>query len=119
MMTRIDSRCGRTIIGHRRTARQTKPRVDSCFSRPGADTRLRVTFQAIPGTGYRMHIIAQCPHCGFRWWLAAAAADRRLRCRRCLRPLKIPDLTDISGAVEVISRARSRLYVDDAGRTYG
>jgi hypothetical protein len=66
-----------------------------------------------------MQMIVQCPHCGFRWWLAAAAADRRLRCCQCLRLLKIPDLTEVSDAAQVLCDAKSQLYVDDAGRTYG
>ncbi len=66
-----------------------------------------------------MHIIAQCPRCRYRWWLDAAAVDRRLRCRKCSLLLKVPDTAEISDAVDVINNARSELYVDDAGRTYG
>jgi hypothetical protein len=66
-----------------------------------------------------MHIIAQCPRCGYRWWLDAIAADRRLRCRKCFRLLRVPDLTEVADATQVISQAKSDLYVDDAGRTYG
>jgi hypothetical protein len=66
-----------------------------------------------------MHIIAQCPRCGYRWWLDAAAADRRLRCRKCFVLLKVPDLTEVADAADVINHARSELYVDDTGRTYG
>jgi len=66
-----------------------------------------------------MHIIAQCPRCSFRWWLDATAADRRMRCRKCFRLLKVPDLTELADASSVISEARSQVYVDDTGRTYG
>ena len=66
-----------------------------------------------------MHIIAQCPRCRYHWWLDAAAADRRLRCRKCLRLLKVPDLTEVPDATDIISQAQSELYVDDTGRTYG
>jgi tRNA(Ile2) C34 agmatinyltransferase TiaS len=66
-----------------------------------------------------MHIIAKCPRCGYRWWLNAAAADRRLRCRKCYTLLKVPDLTDVPQAVNVVTEARSELYVDEAGRTFG
>jgi len=66
-----------------------------------------------------MHIIAQCPRCRYRWWLDAAAVDRRLRCRKCSLLLKVPDLAEIADAAEVIKQAGSRLYVDDTGRTYG
>jgi tRNA(Ile2) C34 agmatinyltransferase TiaS len=66
-----------------------------------------------------MYIIAQCPRCGYRWWLDAAAADRRLRCRKCFRLLKVPDLAEVPEAAAIISEAKSELYVDDAGNTYG
>jgi tRNA(Ile2) C34 agmatinyltransferase TiaS len=66
-----------------------------------------------------MNIIAKCPHCGYRWWLDAAAADRRIRCRKCRTLLKVPDLTEIPDAADIISQARSDVYVDDAGKTYG
>ena len=66
-----------------------------------------------------MQIIIQCPHCGCRWWLAAEAADRRVRCRKCLALLKVPDLTEVPDATRIIARAAGDLYVDDTGRTYG
>jgi hypothetical protein len=69
--------------------------------------------------GYRVHIIAQCPRCRYRWWLDAAAVDRRLRCPKCFRLLKVPDLAQIPNAADVMTRARSELYVDETGRTYG
>jgi hypothetical protein len=66
-----------------------------------------------------MHIIAKCPRCGYRWWLDAAAADRRVRCRKCSMLLKVPNLIEVPDAVDVINHAKSELYVDDTGRTYG
>ncbi len=66
-----------------------------------------------------MHIIARCPRCGYRWWLNAAAADRRLRCRKCFTLLKVPHLTEVPDAIDVIHQARGELYVDGAGRTFG
>ncbi len=66
-----------------------------------------------------MRIIVQCPRCSYRWWLDAAAVDRRLRCRKCFLLLKVPDLAEISDAADVINHAQSELYVDDTGRTYG
>jgi hypothetical protein len=66
-----------------------------------------------------MHIIARCPHCGYRWWLDASAADRRIRCRKCSALLKVPDLTEVPDATKVISQAKSDVYVDDTGKTYG
>lgn len=66
-----------------------------------------------------MQIIIQCPHCGYRWWLTAEAADRRLRCRKCSALLKVPDLTEVPDATKIITRAAGDLYVDHTGRTYG
>jgi len=66
-----------------------------------------------------MHIIAKCPRCGYRWYLNGSAADRRLRCRKCFRLLKIPDLTELPEALDVITQARSELYVDETGTPYG
>lgn len=66
-----------------------------------------------------MYIIARCPRCGYRWRLDAAAADRRMRCRKCFGLLKIPDLTEVPEAAEIIGQAKSEVYVDDSGRTYG
>jgi hypothetical protein len=66
-----------------------------------------------------MHIIAKCPRCSYRWWLDAAAADRRIRCRKCFTLLKVPHLTEVPDAIDIIDQARSELYVDDAGRTFG
>ena len=73
-----------------------------------------------PGkTNRPVRIIVQCPRCGYRWWLNAAAADRRARCRKYFLLLKVPHLGELADAADVISQARSRLYVDDTGRTYG
>jgi hypothetical protein len=66
-----------------------------------------------------MHIIAQCPRCGYRWWLDAAAADRRVRCRKCFMLLKVPSLTEVPDAADVINEAKSKLYVDDTGKVFG
>ncbi len=66
-----------------------------------------------------MRIIAQCPRCRYRWWLDAAAIDRRLRCRKCFRLLKIPDMDEMSDAAAVVNQAASKIYVDDTGRIYG
>jgi len=66
-----------------------------------------------------MHIIAKCPRCGYRWYLNGSAADRRLRCRKCSRLLKVPDLAELPNALDVITQARSELYVDETGNTYG
>ena len=66
-----------------------------------------------------MHIIAQCPRCGYRLWLSAVAADCRVRCRKCRTLLKVPNLTEVSDAADVINQANSELYVDDTGKVFG
>jgi len=66
-----------------------------------------------------MHIIAKCPRCGYRWYLNGSAADRRLRCRKCYRLLKVPDLAELPNALDVITKARTELYVDETGTPYG
>ena len=66
-----------------------------------------------------MFVIVKCPRCGYRSWLDAAAVDRRVRCRKCRRLVKGPDANEVSKAVSIISEAKSSIFVDDAGRTYG
>ena len=66
-----------------------------------------------------MHIIAKCPRCGYRWYLNGSAADRRLRCRKCYRLLKVPDLAEVPAAADIITQAKSELYVDETGSLYG
>ena len=66
-----------------------------------------------------MFIIAKCPHCGYRWWLDAAAVDRRVRCRKCQRLLRIPSTQEVSEAVSIVTEAKSAVFVDDAGHTFG
>jgi DNA-directed RNA polymerase subunit RPC12/RpoP len=66
-----------------------------------------------------MHIIVQCPHCKYRWWLEAMAADRRIRCRKCSTLIKVPNLTEVPAAADIISQAKSHVFVDDSGKTYG
>ena len=66
-----------------------------------------------------MHIIVQCPRCSHRWWLDAAAADRRLRCHKCFLLLKVPGLAEVPKAAKVINHANGDLYVDDTGKVFG
>jgi len=66
-----------------------------------------------------MHIIVRCPRCGYRWWLDAAAADRRIRCRKCFMLLKIPHLAEVPHATGIVSQAQCEVYVDDAGKLFG
>jgi len=66
-----------------------------------------------------MHIIAKCPRCAYRWYLNGNSADRRLRCRKCSRLLKVPDPTEVPRALNVITQASGKVYVDESGNTYG
>lgn len=66
-----------------------------------------------------MQIIAQCPTCGNSWLLDAAAADRRIKCRRCRKLFKVPNLDEVPKAVKVIRQAKGTIYVDQNGKTYG
>ena len=66
-----------------------------------------------------MQIIAQCPRCGNPWLLDAAAADKRMRCRKCHQLFKVPKLEDVPKAVSVIKQAKGTIYVDETGKTYG
>jgi hypothetical protein len=66
-----------------------------------------------------MHIIAKCPRCGYRWWLDAVVADRRIRCRKCFTLLKVPNLAEVPDAAEIINQANSDIYVDDGGKLFG
>lgn len=66
-----------------------------------------------------MQIIAQCPGCGGSWLLDGSYADRRVRCSRCQRLFKVPNIDEVPKAVKIIKLARGTIYVDEEGRTYG
>lgn len=66
-----------------------------------------------------MQIITQCPTCGNRWLLDADSADRRIRCHKCRRLFKVPKLDEIPKAIKVIKHAKSNIYVDQNGKSYG
>jgi uncharacterized Zn finger protein len=66
-----------------------------------------------------MQIFAQCPGCGRTQLLEGSAADRRIRCRKCGRLFKVPKLNEMPKAIKVIKRAKSTLYVDEDGKSYG
>jgi len=66
-----------------------------------------------------MQIIAQCPSCGNSWLLDATAADRRIRCRKCKKLFKVPNLDEVPKAVKVIKQTKGTIYVDQNGKTYG
>jgi len=66
-----------------------------------------------------MQIIAQCPGCGNNWLLNASSADKRIRCRKCHKLFRVPKLEEVPKAIKVIKRAKTVVYVDEAGKTYG
>lgn len=66
-----------------------------------------------------MQIIAKCPGCGSARLLDAGAADRRITCRKCGKLFKIPKLEEVPKAVKVIKHAKSTIYVDESGKSYG
>ena len=67
----------------------------------------------------QMQIIAQCPACGSAWQLENNAADRRIKCRKCGRLFKVPKLEELPKATKTIQQAKSNIYVDEEGKTYG
>jgi uncharacterized Zn finger protein len=66
-----------------------------------------------------MRIIAKCPDCCNNWILDSRSADRRIRCKKCGRLFKVPNLDEIPRAFRVLKRAKSAIYVDQTGKTYG
>ncbi|MHC4543985.1 MAG: hypothetical protein ACYTDW_06800 [Planctomycetota bacterium] len=66
-----------------------------------------------------MQIMTKCPGCGSTWSLDSSAADRRIRCRKCSMLFKIPRLNEVPKAIKVIKHAKSTIYVDEAGKSYG
>lgn len=66
-----------------------------------------------------MQIIARCPNCGNRWVLDPDAADKRMRCGQCHRLFKVPKPEDVPKAFKIIKQSKSKLYVDEDGKTYG
>ena len=66
-----------------------------------------------------MQIIAKCPGCGSTRSLDSSAADRRITCRKCSMLFKIPRLNELPKAIKVIKNAKSTIYVDEDGKSYG
>lgn len=66
-----------------------------------------------------MKIIAKCPYCGTSNWHDGTAADKRLRCSKCRRLVKVPSLDEVPNATKVLSRTKADVYVDENGKTYG
>ena len=53
-----------------------------------------------------MQIIAKCPGCGHSWLLEAGGADRRIKCPKCHKLFKIPNLDEVPKAKKVIKQAK-------------
>jgi hypothetical protein len=66
-----------------------------------------------------MQIIAKCPYCSNTWLLAADAADRRITCPKCRNLFKVPNLDELPKAVKIIKQAKTTIYADESGKTYG
>lgn len=66
-----------------------------------------------------MEIIAKCPGCKQASRLESRAVDKRIRCPRCARLFKVPDLDELNKAVEIIRNAKGPIYVDEEGEIYG
>ena len=66
-----------------------------------------------------MQIITRCPRCSSNWILDSDAADRRIRCRKCGRLFKVPQLDEVPKAVEVVKQAKGTVHADESGKTYG
>jgi transposase-like protein len=66
-----------------------------------------------------MQIIARCPRCANNWKIDGSAADRRLRCPKCQKLFKVPKLSELSEAIQIISKAKGTIYVDQKGKIYG
>jgi uncharacterized Zn finger protein len=66
-----------------------------------------------------MQIISKCPRCSSNWILDGRAADRRIKCKKCGKLFKVPNLDEVPKAVRVVRRAKGTIYVDQTGKTYG
>ena len=66
-----------------------------------------------------MQILAKCPKCSQTLQLSVDAADKRIRCDKCFRLFKVPDLGHMKKAMEVIEKANGSVYVDQEGNIYG
>ena len=66
-----------------------------------------------------MQIIAKCPICKSSWILDEKNQDRRVKCINCRHIFRVPKLDEIPKAADVIKRAKSTVYVDESGKTFG
>jgi uncharacterized Zn finger protein len=84
------------------------------FTRVSIDFSAQASERTLP-----MKIIAKCPRCGSTRLLDTDAANHRVRCRRCRMLFKIPRLEEVPKAIKVIKNAKSTVYVDETGKSYG
>jgi DNA-directed RNA polymerase subunit RPC12/RpoP len=66
-----------------------------------------------------VRILAKCPKCGRIPEFGPEAADKRVRCPKCNRLFKIPDLESLERAMTVIDSAEGTVFVDQDGNVYG
>ncbi len=66
-----------------------------------------------------MQIIAQCSLCGSSWLLDEKNQDRRIKCKKCGMTFRVPKLDEVPRAADVIERAKTSVYVDESGKTFG
>lgn len=66
-----------------------------------------------------MKLLAKCPVCGVTLELTADDADKRIRCRRCRRLFKVPELDKLHRALDLLQNAAGDMYVDEQGNVYG
>ena len=66
-----------------------------------------------------MQILAKCPKCAQTLPLTIAEADKRIKCPKCYRLFKVPDLEHMKKAMKVIKNANSNIFVDQDGNIYG
>ncbi len=66
-----------------------------------------------------MKLLAQCPVCRMTMELSMNDADKRIRCQRCRRLFKVPDMEKMKTAMERLAGAASDVFVDEQGNVYG
>ena len=66
-----------------------------------------------------MELLAKCPRCGEVIHLQLSDADKRKRCPKCGSLFKVPDIDNLQEALKVIEKAKTTIYVDEDGKSYG
>jgi transposase-like protein len=69
--------------------------------------------------GKNMHLLAKCPKCSHEMVLVLNDADKRKRCRRCGRLFKVPQPEHLQKALDLLQKAKVKVYVDEKGNLYG